>query len=342
MTITTKASKKSAEFTAQFIQQWMLHKSLQPTPEGIAEFEKKNSKCVGYIEKSTEKSKPFDLDEIKAGDIRQLSLPNGTFYALVIDKLVQSYIVIMFSEFSIPATDEEFLISNTRAQCPSVVQLRSTRALSPLLLRRSWLIDRVTDDEICLIIGAVEYTVFGNKVTSKFEDRVGLPITDPYDPRIDYNNKTLDRYTALYSAELDWITQRDYFINHVVWRRTSHIKDSIAPTGHQCLMIDKPSNRLLRKLKANEDVPVLKLTGHEFNWHKDARGQLVCSLNDPITTKGFYDVLFIRRDTRNLIGTGYADIKYDHTRIVLSDPLYGIDINCKRDIIAILCKAATI
>ena len=74
----------------------------------------------------------------------------------------------------------------------------------------------------------------------------------------------------------------------------------------------------------------------------DARGQLVCSLNDPITTKGFYDVLFIRRDTRNLIGTGYADIEYDHTRIVFSDPLYGININCKRDIIAILCKAATI
>ena len=342
MPTTTKASKKSTEFTRQFIQQWMLHKSLQPTPKGIAEFEKKNSKYNASTAKSTKEPRPFDFDEIKAGDIRQLSLPNGMFYVLVLDKLVQSYIVIMFSEFSIPATDEEFLISNTRAQYLSVVQLWSARALSPLLLRRSWLIDRVTDDEIYLVTEAVEYNVFGNKFPSKFADRVGLPIADPYDPRIDYNNKTLDRCAALYSTELDWITQRDYFINHVVWRRTSHIKDSIVPTGHQCLMIDKPSNRLLRKLKANEDVPVLKLTGHEFNWRMDARGQLVCSLNDPITTKGFYDVLFIRRDTRNLIGTGYADIEYDHTRIVFSDPLYGININCKRDIIAILCKAATI
>jgi len=342
MPTTTKASKKSAEFTTQFIQQWMLHKSLQPTPEGIAEFEKKNSKYDDSTAKSTEKPKPFDFDEIKVGDIRQLSQPNGAFYVLVLDKLVRGYIVITFSEFSIPATGEEFLISNTRAQYLSVLQLWNVRALSPFLLRRSWLIDRVTDDERWLAVRAVAYTMFGDKAPPGFADRVGLPITGPSDPRIDYKHKTLDRYAALYSAEFDWVTQRIYFSHHVVWNRKSHIKDIVDPTGHQCLMVDQPSNRLLRKLKANEDVRVFKLMGREFNWHMDARGQLVYSLNDAITPKGFYDVLFIRRDTRNLIGSGYADIKYDHTRIVLSDPLHGIDIKCKHDIIAILCNAATI
>lgn len=340
MTTSTQASN---EFTKQFIQQWMLHKSLQPTPEEVAEFEKENSKYNASTAKSTKEPKPFDYEDIKAGDIRLLALPDEMCYVLVLNKLASSHIVVAFSKFSIPATDDELLISNTRAEYLSVLQLWNVRTMNQIFLRRSWLIDRVTDAELDLAASAVAHTMTGAEFNPEFADRVGMPITNPDDPRSDYKDIMLKRYDALDAVDFDWVMQCDGFTKFVVWRRKSHIDDIITNDGNQYLRIEEPSNRLLRKLRANEDIKIHKLVGKDLNCHMDACGQLVWSSNDAIAPKGFYDVLFIRRNTRTILGSGYADIKYGHTRMVFSDPWPGVDIHCKQDdIVVILCNEATL
>ncbi|HPY90316.1 MAG TPA: hypothetical protein PLE92_10785 [Lentisphaeria bacterium] len=146
---------------------------------------------------------PHDLEELLPGQIRLLSQPKEMVWLLILRQWDSgTWLIVPFSPFSFPATEEEYLLGGNRTKYLDVLQFWNARTLNALFLRRSWLVSTLTPEEMQCVEILFDSSLSGDAVPDDLLANTGLPIVSADDPRLDYKTENLVRFTDLDSADL--------------------------------------------------------------------------------------------------------------------------------------------
>jgi tetratricopeptide (TPR) repeat protein len=137
---------------------------------------------------------PFDRAEPVRGEIRLLSsrllpAPERPVYVLVLGDWEDGLkLVAPFGPMMEPATRSEL---KTRRDDPSlsVLCLWNTHSVPTERLKWGWVIDQMNDTEVEEAWAVFKHAATGSPLSAELEDRVGLPILSPEDPRIIYQDR---------------------------------------------------------------------------------------------------------------------------------------------------------
>ena len=346
------------DMTSRFIDDYLFHRHLLQAVADDHDDTASDQDGAQAQLRSTQRPADFDWQPLHAGEIRLLSQPDTLCYVLIVQRWDDvHYLVVPFSRFSLPATDEEILLSHTRAEYLSVLQLWNARTLHPLFLRRSWLVDTLTADELALVRDALAYVLTGEGNSEHFINRMALPIRRAFDPRLDYKDSALERFAALDATDFDWSQQCETYSEAKVWddskvvAKSTRVKADVfippvlffpktffkpvayaAAGGEElspCWYFDTPSNRLLPRLHSREVLPSLpddetraraRFSYPEFSpAPHDPDANLLWDICDLALAHGSYDALFIHTTKRLLLGSGFAQVNEYGANVAFCD-----------------------
>jgi len=189
----------SAENTMNFLREWELYCSLC---ENASDPDPVSEPRFGDVKPAS--PSPFD-PEIKAGQIRLLSQPDELCYVLVLRNFItdDSWLIVPFSPFPYPATDDEFFLGGQRTEYMDVLQYWNVRSYRTEILCDSWLVDTLNPQELDLCDKVWDSSVTGDALPDDMLSRTGLPIKDADDPRIAYKLENLEKFLDLDIADFE-------------------------------------------------------------------------------------------------------------------------------------------
>ena len=152
--------------------------------------------------------RPFDTN-IKVGEIRMLSSElveaDRPYYIAVIKEWDADMVLIApYAPFPVPATQYELETGRDHFSL-AVLECWNTRSILTQLLEKSWVVDKLSKQEMEEAFAVFSSSFTGRPLPKELEDRVGLPIVNPKDPRIQYQNQEMELIAPLTrkSMELD-------------------------------------------------------------------------------------------------------------------------------------------
>ena len=144
----------------------------------------------------------FDTN-LKEGQIRLLSQLERITYVVLLRRWEEdSFVVMTFSHYDFPATDEEFKPGFDGGMYLNTLQAWNTRTLRDETLEKSWLIGDLPASDCSDAWDFWEHLMTGRDLRAGLLEKTGLPITSPDDPRIQYMNEELAAFDPLDDAEL--------------------------------------------------------------------------------------------------------------------------------------------
>lgn len=341
------------QWTQDFLQEYQLYRSLLNQADDDSD---ENTASVSQIP-VWESRPPLadaaepDMESLQSGQIRLLSQPDQMIWVLLLRNWGAGvWLVIPFSPFPYPATDEELYLGGRRTEYLNVLQFWNARTLHALFLRRSWLVDTLTTQEFEDADSLFDASVCGEDLPDELLGRTALPITVAPDLRIDYKQENLARFAALDAADFEWnelCTEAaetpvpDLDLDGVraaeaIAERTPHFntgvfaKLSMAAAGRsassvcwetplmasallECFFQEKLGKKhgLTRHIAPAEEPEVFLVTENEMP-------NLLWKLPEECSRTSS-DALFFHRESQLLLGTGYTVREGDEAYIVLAD-----------------------
>lgn len=324
----------------------------------------------------------FAMDKLAAGQIRLLSQPDSLCHVLLLRQWDSaSYLIVPFSRFPLPATDEELLLNDGRTDYLAVLQLWNARSIHALFLRRSWLVDTLTDSELATARQALAFVQTGQCLPEEILSQMALPIQSADDPRLDYKAAALDRFAALDNADFAWVEQCDHFAQHAAWRssattlagrentiqsvdfsrcrrpRVAEQELQYAAAGavqrSPCWRVPQPANKALPALAhgylATTGPAVAAAFARYYGGpftalQPDQCRTLLWDLSDCDLPMGSYDALFVHSKRRTLLASGYARVDEEDSSVVLCDwlPCEHPLLASAGDLTILLCETAAL
>lgn len=179
---------------------------------------KKMSQESGYDENADMKtgepvaltpSNPFDTD-LEAGQIRLLSKTKRITYVVLLKRWERdSFVVMPFSNFKFPATEEEFLTEFDGGLFMRVLQAWNTRTLQDQTLENSWLVGHLPQNDMDDAWKMWEASLSGKNMEDDVLMRTGLPIYHSNDPRLEYKQQELENFVQVDAEDLALFDAQD-------------------------------------------------------------------------------------------------------------------------------------
>lgn len=145
---------------------------------------------------------PFDTN-LQEGQIRLLSQLERITYVVLLRRWEEdSFVVMTFSHYDFPATDEEFKPEFNGGMYLNTLQAWNTRTLQDETLKKSWLIGNLPALDCSDAWDFWEHLMTGRDLRSALLEKTGLPITSADDPRIQYMKEELAAFDQLDDEEL--------------------------------------------------------------------------------------------------------------------------------------------
>lgn len=145
---------------------------------------------------------PFDTN-LQEGQIRLLSqLARITYVVLLHRGEEDSFVVMTFSHYDFPATDEEFKPEFDGGMYLNTLQAWNTRTLQDETLKKSWLIGNLPTSDCSDAWNFWEHLMIGRELKSVLLEKTGLPITSSDDPRVQYMKEERAAFDQLDDAKL--------------------------------------------------------------------------------------------------------------------------------------------
>lgn len=135
---------------------------------------------------------PFDT-ELEPGQVRLLGgdTDRMTYVALLKRWEADSFVVMPFSAFKYPATDEEFMPEYDGGVFQHVLQAWNVRTLDDASLKRSWVVGQLSEKDMDDAWRLWEKSLGGKELDDELLKRTGLPIYKLHDPRLKYKQTEL-------------------------------------------------------------------------------------------------------------------------------------------------------
>ncbi len=195
------------QWTQDFLWEYQLYRKLmqRATDDSSENIELVSQQPVGDSKPALAAVAKMNLEGLQVGQIRLLSQPDDMLRVLVLREWAPGlWLVVPFSPFPAPATDEEFFLGGRRTEYLNVLQFWNARTLNSLFLRRSWLIDTLTPQELQQAELCFSASISGDTLPDELLTRTALPITTAPDPRLDYKQEMLAHFAALDAADFEW------------------------------------------------------------------------------------------------------------------------------------------
>lgn len=185
----------------RFMHFWQLHQKLLASETKEEGNEQSGHMDFRTVVKPTGHA-PFDT-ELGERQIRLLSQTNLiTYIALLRRWETDSFVVMPFSHFNEPATDEELKLECDRGRNVRVLQAWNTRTLQDETLKKSWLVDTLTEEEAQEAWKLWCSSITGKEISGEIIMRTGLPIYRNDDPRLEYKRAELDNFASVDAEDL--------------------------------------------------------------------------------------------------------------------------------------------
>lgn len=153
---------------------------------------------------------------LQCGQIRLLSQLDRITYVVLLRRWEgDSFVVMTFSHYDFPATDEEFKPEFDGGMYLNVLQAWNTRTLQDETLKKSWLIGTIPASDCSDAWDFWNHLMTGIALPPELEGRTGLPITSPDDPRIRYIKEELSVFDQLDNAELSMQSNANMWLNRI-------------------------------------------------------------------------------------------------------------------------------
>ena len=204
-----KYFEKRKNYVSDFVKSYLLGKQL----EEVSGFDE-NADFTTSVK--TVDMNPFDT-ELAEGQIRLLSKTQRITYVALLKRWGDDAFVVMpFSRFDSPATDEELKTSFDGGMYLRVLQAWNTRSLLDDTLKKSWLIGYLSEKDIDDACSLWESTLADKELDDCIVERTALPIYRSDDPRLQYKREELANF-ALIDAE-DIVRFETIKPNFVLWQ----------------------------------------------------------------------------------------------------------------------------
>ena len=139
----------------------------------------------------------YDKD-LAEGQIRLVKDTERITYVVLLRRWeADSFLVMPFSWYNDPATEEEFRCEFDGGLFLRVLQAWNTRTLQDETLEKSWLIGELPEKDMEDAWNFWQYTLGLEDVSDDLLQRSGLPIYDEQDPRIEYKREELKNFAKL-------------------------------------------------------------------------------------------------------------------------------------------------
>lgn len=199
------STKEQQNNTFEFLKEWELIQQLEsapaaePTTDNSADEETRR-------EMVSEVTQPYDL-EVAAGQIRLLADPERMTYVAVMPwgDSPDMWMVIPFSRFENPATDEE-LLSADAANAPmfqQVYQVWNMRTWHTSIIQRSWVAGKIADADRAALSAVAQFWLLNTEVPADVRARTGAPLAGPDDPRCGYVRESVQLLEQLDAEDLE-------------------------------------------------------------------------------------------------------------------------------------------
>ncbi|MGN0879547.1 MAG: hypothetical protein ACI4WT_08870 [Oligosphaeraceae bacterium] len=154
-------------------------------------------------------SDPFD-EELAQGQIRVLSQLDAIVYVVLLRRWTDSSFLIMpFSKYSFPATDEEYLTRQDGGMYLRVLQGWNARTLQDETLRKSWVAGELNQEDLTAAMALWNYVLGDADLPEEQLARTGVPIYRADDPRLAYKQETMDLFSELDKQDMQIALQDD-------------------------------------------------------------------------------------------------------------------------------------
>lgn len=340
------------QWTQNFLQEYQLYRSLLNQANDISGENAPIEQKPAWVAKPplADAAEP-DMDGLQPGQIRLLSQPEQMVWCLLLRNWGAGvWLIVPFSPFPYPATDEEFYLGGKRTEYLDVLQLWNARTLHALFLRRSWLVDTLTPQELQYAECLFDASTCGEELPEELLARTALPITAAPDLRLDYKQESLARFAALDAADFEWgelcaeATENPVpeinpdglmAAKFIAWQMPRFDTGLFAPlpmaaAGRRassiCWETPWTPSALLDGFFQESIPDICDMTRHiasaeepdSFLNTENETPNLLWKLPQECL-KDSSDALFFHRESRLLLGTGYTVRENDEAYIVLAD-----------------------
>lgn len=255
------------------------------------------------------------------GEIRLLSQLDKITYVAVLHWDCCHSLIIPLSHYCTPATDKEMQAENYKENglFQKIYQCWNARTVNNVLLAKSWLVDKISEDEISNLKAMMRYSLLGEELPTDIQDRTGIPIYREEDPRLEYMREATELFAALDAEDLaldDWAAEIQERSRNLTFPAAEEILQAAA--GENALSglysMDKAGNSSFitgLELEAFEPVQAGTAIPH-FTWFGE---KLFTDYPD------WHAVLFRHAETGDILGNGYLHYTDDGMEVVLQSPV---------------------
>lgn len=198
----TKLEEERKDLTRRFMQSYLLDCRMR---EASAD----DTEEVGSWETTVSPmpSDPFD-EELAQGQIRVLSQLDAIVYVVLLRRWTDSsYLIMPFSKYSFPATDEEYLTRQDGGMYLRVLQGWNARTLQDETLRQSWVAGELNQEDLTAAMALWNYVLGDADLPDNQLARTGVPIYRADDPRLSYKQETMQLFQELDERDMAIATQ---------------------------------------------------------------------------------------------------------------------------------------
>ena len=186
-----------------FIKSFLLHKKLEEVSD--CDEEGNLSTTVKPVAKN-----PYD-EQLEEGQIRLLAHTERITYVSLLKRWnTNAFVVMPFSRYNSPATDEEFKTDFDGGLYLRVLQAWNTRTLQDKTLKQSWLIGYLSKEDFEAAWKMWESTLGDVTLTDDLLKKTGLPIYRKIDPRVEYKREELDNFARIDAEDLAAMTDNSW------------------------------------------------------------------------------------------------------------------------------------
>lgn len=164
----------------------------------------------------------FDDDDLETGQIRLLNGTKRTTYIVLLKRWEDdSFVVMPFSAYPAPATQEEFKMEfeGEQGRYSRVLQVWNTRTLQDETIKKSWLVGALPEKDLNNAWLCWEASLGGKPLEDALLKCTGLPIYHADDPRLDYKHEELENFARV-DAEDMAVMNRHIF---VLWENPKEV-----------------------------------------------------------------------------------------------------------------------
>ncbi len=250
-------NQKRQKNTTYFLNSYGIQKKMR----SVSGFDENRNMTTAHVVQLRPQN-PYDTN-LQGGQIRLLSqLDCITYVALLRRWENDSFVVMTFSHYDFPATDEEFKPEFDGGMYLNVLQAWNTRTLQDETLKKSWLVGTIPVSDCLDAWNFWNHLMTGQALSPELEGRTGLPITDKDDPRIQYMKEELSAFDLLDNAELSEQSNAGMWFNRIelprLWNddelalaagdEKQDITLECTPYGHEefVSIVFSPRERILR------------------------------------------------------------------------------------------------